>query len=101
MALAFFGTAPFGAVILQGLTTGFGIAAVLVATGTVPSNLFFTIGQTISLNEGVPAVVAGVLAYEHSLVSPSDWKRLDTAFFAANGVISIAFFAFVLAEVLV
>jgi hypothetical protein len=52
-----------GAVILQGLTTGFGIAAVLVATGTVPSNLFFTIGQTISLNEGVPAVVAGVLQY--------------------------------------
>ena len=47
------------------------------------------------------AVVAAVLAYEHSLVSPRDWKRLDTAFFAANGVISIAFFAFVLAEVLV
>jgi 4-hydroxybenzoate polyprenyltransferase len=47
------------------------------------------------------AVVACVLAYEHSLVSPGDWKRLDTAFFAANGVISIAFFAFVLAEVLV
>jgi 4-hydroxybenzoate polyprenyltransferase len=47
------------------------------------------------------AVVACVLAYEHSLVSPADWKRLDTAFFAANGVISIAFFAFVLAEVLV
>lgn len=46
------------------------------------------------------AVVTIVLAYEHSLVSPGDWKRLDTAFFAANGVISIAFFAFVLAEVL-
>ena len=47
------------------------------------------------------AVVGLVLAYEHSLVSPRDWKRLDTAFFAANGVISIAFFVFVLAEVLV
>jgi 4-hydroxybenzoate polyprenyltransferase len=47
------------------------------------------------------AVVGAVLAYEHSLVSPRDWKRLDTAFFAANGVISIAFFVFVLAEVLV
>jgi hypothetical protein len=52
-----------GVVILQGLTTGFGIAAVLVATGTVPSNLFFPIGQTISLNEGVPAIVAGVIQY--------------------------------------
>ncbi len=47
------------------------------------------------------AVVGLVLAYEHSLVSPRDWSRLDTAFFAANGVISVTFFVFVLAEVLV
>jgi 4-hydroxybenzoate polyprenyltransferase len=47
------------------------------------------------------AVVAGLLAYEHSLVRPGDLRRLDTAFFTMNGVISIGFFAFVLAEVLV
>jgi hypothetical protein len=52
-----------GAVVLQGLTTGFGISAVLVVTGTVPPNLFLTIGQTISLNEGLPAILAGVIQY--------------------------------------
>ena len=46
------------------------------------------------------AVVALLLLYEHSLVSPRDWTRLDTAFFTMNGVISVALFAFVLADVL-
>jgi 4-hydroxybenzoate polyprenyltransferase len=46
------------------------------------------------------AAVAGLLAYEHSLVSPSDLRRLDLAFFTLNGVISVALFVFVLADVL-
>ena len=46
------------------------------------------------------ACVGGLLAYEHSLVRPGDLRRLDTAFFTMNGVISIAFFVFVLADVL-
>jgi 4-hydroxybenzoate polyprenyltransferase len=45
------------------------------------------------------AVVALLLAYEHSLVRPGDLRRLDAAFFTVNGVISVAFFLFVLAEV--
>jgi 4-hydroxybenzoate polyprenyltransferase len=45
------------------------------------------------------AVVALLLAYEHSLVRPDDLRRLDAAFFTVNGVISVAFFFFVLAEV--
>ncbi|MDX6506090.1 MAG: 4-hydroxybenzoate polyprenyltransferase [Gaiellaceae bacterium] len=44
------------------------------------------------------AVVAALLAYEHSLVRPGDLRRLDTAFFTMNGVISVAFFVFVLLE---
>jgi 4-hydroxybenzoate polyprenyltransferase len=44
-------------------------------------------------------VVALLLAYEHSLVRPSDLRRLDAAFFTVNGVISVAFLLFVLAEV--
>jgi 4-hydroxybenzoate polyprenyltransferase len=44
-------------------------------------------------------VVAGLLAYEHSLVRPGDLRRLDAAFFTVNGVISVVFFLFVLAEV--
>jgi 4-hydroxybenzoate polyprenyltransferase len=48
---------------------------------------------------GVVAV-AVLLIYEHSLVSPSDRTRLDMAFFTMNGVISVTFFAFVLADVI-
>ena len=43
--------------------------------------------------------VAALLVYEHSLVRPDDLRRLDAAFFTVNGVISVVFFAFVLAEV--
>jgi 4-hydroxybenzoate polyprenyltransferase len=44
------------------------------------------------------AVVGALLAYEHSLVRPGDLRRLDAAFFTVNGVISVVFFGFVLAE---
>lgn len=47
------------------------------------------------------AVVAGLLLYEHSLVRADDLSKLDAAFFTMNGIISIAFFGFVLAERLV
>jgi 4-hydroxybenzoate polyprenyltransferase len=46
---------------------------------------------------GVVAVAA-LLAYEHSLVRPGDLRRLNAAFFTVNGLISVVFFAFVLAE---
>jgi 4-hydroxybenzoate polyprenyltransferase len=44
------------------------------------------------------AAVGVLLAYEHSLIRPGDLRRLDAAFFTVNGVISVVFFAFVLAE---
>ena len=43
------------------------------------------------------AVVAGVLAWEHRLVSASDLSRVGVAFLNANGVISVVYFATVLA----
>ena len=43
-------------------------------------------------------VAAILLLYEHSLVKPGDLSKLDAAFFTMNGIISIAFFGFVLAE---
>ncbi len=43
-------------------------------------------------------VAAGILGWEHSLVSSDDLSRLDAAFFSVNGVLSVAFFLFVLAE---
>jgi 4-hydroxybenzoate polyprenyltransferase len=45
-------------------------------------------------------VVAVLLVYEHALVHPGDLRRLDAAFFTVNGVISVVFCAFVVAEVL-
>jgi 4-hydroxybenzoate polyprenyltransferase len=47
------------------------------------------------------AVVAALLAYEHSLVRPNDLRRLDTAFFTMNGVISVVFCAFVIADAVI
>jgi 4-hydroxybenzoate polyprenyltransferase len=43
------------------------------------------------------AVVAGLLVYEHSLVSPGDLSRLDVAFFNVNGYIAVILFLSVLA----
>jgi 4-hydroxybenzoate polyprenyltransferase len=48
---------------------------------------------------GVVAV-ALLLAYEHSLVSPRDLSKLNAAFFTMNGVISVVFFAFLAADLL-
>jgi 4-hydroxybenzoate polyprenyltransferase len=62
--------------------------ACLVAAGLgLPVGALYWIGV---------AAVAGLLLYEHSLVSPRDRRRLDMAFFTMNGVISVTFFAFVL-----
>jgi 4-hydroxybenzoate polyprenyltransferase len=43
-------------------------------------------------------VAAGILGWEHSLVASDDLSRLDAAFFRMNGVLSVTFFLFVLAE---
>jgi 4-hydroxybenzoate polyprenyltransferase len=39
-------------------------------------------------------VVAALLAYEHSLVSPNDLTRMNAAFFTVNGYISLLFLLF-------
>jgi 4-hydroxybenzoate polyprenyltransferase len=67
-----------------------GTVALLVAAG-----LGLDVGVCYWL--GV-AAVAGLLAYEHSLVRPGDLRRLDAAFFTMNGVISVTFFVFVLLD---
>jgi len=45
--------------------------------------------------------VALLLAYEHSLVSARDLSKLNAAFFTMNGVISVVFFVFVAADLLI
>jgi 4-hydroxybenzoate polyprenyltransferase len=44
--------------------------------------------------------VAALLLYEHSIVSPRDLRRMNAAFFMLNGLISIVFFGFFAADVL-
>jgi 4-hydroxybenzoate polyprenyltransferase len=44
--------------------------------------------------------VAALLLYEHLIVSPKDLRRLNAAFFTMNGVISVVFFIFVAADLL-
>jgi 4-hydroxybenzoate polyprenyltransferase len=70
-------------------------AATVVAL--VVAGLGLSVGALYWL--GVLAVGA-LLLYEHLLVSPQDRSRLDMAFFTMNGVISVTFFGFVLADVL-
>jgi 4-hydroxybenzoate polyprenyltransferase len=53
---------------------------------------FFALGWI-----GIAAVTV-LLAYEHSLVSPRDLRRLNAAFFTMNGVIATVFLAFVAAD---
>jgi len=48
---------------------------------------------------GVVAVVL-LLLYEHSLVKADDLSKLNAAFFTMNGVISVLFFVFVAADML-
>lgn len=76
----------FGARALHVLTVGF----VVAAGAGLPVGVWYWVGV---------GVVAALLAYEHSLIRPADLRRLDAAFFTMNGIISVAFFAFVLADV--
>jgi 4-hydroxybenzoate polyprenyltransferase len=64
------------------------VVALAVAGLASPVGMLYWIGV---------AAVAVLLLYEHRLVRASDLTRLDAAFFTMNGVISLTFFAFVLA----
>jgi 4-hydroxybenzoate polyprenyltransferase len=83
-------------------TTGVFRGARVFHTGTVALLAAAGLGLDVSILywAGVVAT-AGLLVYEHSIVRPDDLRRLDAAFFTLNGVISVVFFAFVAADVLV
>jgi 4-hydroxybenzoate polyprenyltransferase len=78
----------WGARVLHAAT----VALLAAAGARLDAGVFYWLGV---------AAVAALLAYEHAIVSPNDLHRLDTAFFTMNGVISIVFFAFCLADVTV
>ncbi len=45
------------------------------------------------------AATAGALLYQHAIVKPGDLSRVNTAFFTANGFVSVALAAFGIADV--
>jgi 4-hydroxybenzoate polyprenyltransferase len=46
------------------------------------------------------ALVAALLVYEHSLVKPHDLSKVNAAFFVVNGYVSVLFFVFWAADIL-
>jgi 4-hydroxybenzoate polyprenyltransferase len=91
---------------LHSVPARFGVpAAFLVARACHVATVAFLVVAGLGLDVGLlywlgVGAVAALLVYEHSLVSPSDTSRLDTAFFTMNGVMSVTFLAFVLGDVL-
>lgn len=47
------------------------------------------------------AVFAGMLLYQHSIVKPNDLRRVNVAFMTANGMASVVFAVFVIADIFV
>jgi 4-hydroxybenzoate polyprenyltransferase len=92
---------------LHSWATRFGVASTFTAARVLHA---LTVACLAIVGLGLPvgvlywlgtAAVAVLLLYEHSLVRPGDLRRLDLAFFTTNGVISVVFFLFVLADAIV
>ena len=91
---------------LHSIPRRFGVGTALLATRAAHAGsvaLLIWLGVELSLGPlywlGL-AVVAGLLAYENSIVSEDDLSRVDMAFLGMNGVIAIVFLAGVLADAL-
>jgi 4-hydroxybenzoate polyprenyltransferase len=92
---------------LHSIVTRFGVRGAFVGARLSHAlTIAFLVAAGLGLAVGVlywlgVVAVAGLLAYEHSLVRPSDLRRLDTAFFTMNGVISVVFACFVIADAVI
>jgi 4-hydroxybenzoate polyprenyltransferase len=76
------------------IARGFHVVMLLLLIALLPA---FALGKLALA--GI-AAVALLLLYEHSLVASDDLSRLNAAFFAMNGVISVVFAVFLSADVL-
>ena len=92
---------------LHSLPRYFGVAAALwIARAFHLMMVALLISLLVLFNLGTWAalgvlVVILLLVYEHSLVRSDDLSKLNAAFFTMNGVISVLFFVFVAADLLV
>jgi 4-hydroxybenzoate polyprenyltransferase len=70
---------------------------VLMLLCLIRLGLLFSFGPVAWCGIGV---VAALLLYEHLIVSPRDLRRMNAAFFTLNGIISMLFFVFIAASLL-
>jgi 4-hydroxybenzoate polyprenyltransferase len=91
---------------LNSVPQAFGLAAAFWIARAMHLGMLCLLLWLIRLFHLGPLAIAGVttvaalLLYEHSIVSPRDMRRMNAAFFTLNGLISIAFFCFFAADVL-
>ncbi len=92
---------------LQSIPGRFGITAALYFSAVlhlIMLALLVVVARQENLGwvaEAGVAVVAALLAYEHSLVTPSDLSRINAAFFNVNGYVSLLFAATWAVDILV
>jgi 4-hydroxybenzoate polyprenyltransferase len=85
---------------LHSIPKKFGVArALLIARGMHLIMVALLVWLALSFQLAWPAwagiaVVAALLAYEHSLVHPHDLSKMNAAFFTVNGYISLLFLLF-------
>jgi 4-hydroxybenzoate polyprenyltransferase len=85
----------------------FGIARALLISKLLHGAMIFCLLALVAAFHLGALSLAGVLAvvillvYEHGLVTPHDLSRVNAAFFTVNGYVSILFFAFWAADILV
>jgi 4-hydroxybenzoate polyprenyltransferase len=89
---------------LHSIPVWFGIKGALVVSAllhVVTVGCLIGVGLTLARGAayfaGV-ALVAGLLAYEHAIVRPTDLSRVNKAFFDLNGYVSLGFFVCVMLD---
>jgi 4-hydroxybenzoate polyprenyltransferase len=79
---------------LMGTRRALGVARALHVAAVILLAALYTLVPLHAVYLAGVALVAGLLAYEHSLVSADDLSRVDAAFFTVNGWISVGYLAF-------
>ena len=70
---------------------GLAVLSMLALGALTPLGLLYIAGV---------AVIAGLLFHEHRLVRPTDLTKVNTAFMTMNSIVSVVFFLFTLADLL-
>jgi 4-hydroxybenzoate polyprenyltransferase len=90
---------------LHSIPRTLGIARALRVAQVLHAAMVLSLGALVySLHLGAfalagVAAVTALLIYEHSLVKPDDFSRVNAAFFTMNGYVSVLFFLFWTADI--